>query len=317
MTTSTEAIEVLRDLREAFASAWSYFDDSSVTEIMLNPDGYLWVRRAGAGANRRTDHRMHPLDAETIFQLLAAHEDVDCGRQSPELSTELPVNGARFHGWLPPLVPAPVFSIRKRAERVYTLGDYVDQGALTSPQMRYLRRQVHARKNILIAGATNSGKTTFANALLHETKGRGERIVVIEDTRELQCPVDDRIELKTTPDYTARHALHGALRMNPDRVLLGEVRDGSALDLLKAWNTGHPGGFCTLHANSAADSLLRLEQLLLEAPNITRIPHRLIGQAIDVLLFMQSTPDGRRVEELLEVHGHCGSDYTLAPALSA
>ncbi len=203
---------------------------------------------------------------------------------------------------LPPVSLAPCFSIRKPATRIYTLLDYVADGIMSAEIARLLSLAVVERRNILVAGGTSSGKTTLANALLAEMAHLDERVILIEDTRELQSPAPDTVALRTRAGHvTMADLVRSTLRLRPDRIIVGEVRGGEALDMLKAWNTGHPGGIATVHANSAASALLRIEQLIQEA--VVTVPRRLIADAIDMVVFIAGRGQARRVETLARVAG--------------
>jgi type IV secretion system protein VirB11 len=219
-------------------------------------------------------------------------------RHKPIVSAELPPRGERFEGLLPPVSRAPCFAIRKPAGRIFALDDYVSSGVVTAEQRQALKDAVASRANIIVAGGTGSGKTTLANALLAEIARLNERVVLLEDTRELQCAAEDVVALRTQPgSVTLSDLVRSTLRLRPDRIIVGEVRGGEALDLLKAWNTGHPGGIATLHANSAQAALARLEQLAMEA--CTTPPTALIAEAIDLIVFIQrGGPAGRVVSEI-------------------
>jgi type IV secretion system protein VirB11 len=208
---------------------------------------------------------------------------------------------------------APCFSIRKPAETLYRLGDYVSARVMTSLQAEALKHAIRERKNIVVVGGTSSGKTTLLNALLAEIADEGDRVVILEDTRELQCAAPDCVALRTKPGVaTLADLVRSTLRLRPDRIIVGEVRGPEALDMLKAWNTGHPGGLTTVHANCAASALLRLEQLVQEA--VVTVPRDLIVQAIDVVVFLGGRGNNRRVETVAEVSGldDAGS-YVLKP----
>ncbi|HTN59964.1 MAG TPA: P-type conjugative transfer ATPase TrbB [Devosia sp.] len=289
--------------------------DPAVIEVMVNPDGALRVDRLGEG---RIDLgvRIAPAATERIIRLVASHLRLEVHANSPIVSAELPslgdgIAGERFEGLLPPVVPAPCFAIRKPAARIHSLGDYVNAHILTVNEAAWLQRVVVARKNILIAGGTSSGKTTLANALLAEIAHQDERVIVIEDTRELQCAAPDCVNLRTKPGVASLADLvRSTLRLRPDRIIVGEVRGAEALDMLKAWNTGHPGGIATVHANSAPAALYRIEQLIQEA--VVTIPRRLIAEAIDVVVFIGGRGNSRRVEAIAEVTGlTADGDYAL------
>ncbi|MDC7675156.1 P-type conjugative transfer ATPase TrbB [Asticcacaulis machinosus] len=326
MTPSPSARRLREMLRTAFGDAINAaLNDPLVIEILVNPDGTVWLDRAGEG-RVVTDVVLPPADRERIVRLVASHVAVEVHAEAPIVSAELPTflpdrRGERFEGLLPPVVEGACFAIRKPASRVFTLGDYVSDGMLSSVQARLLRSAVQDRRNILIAGGTSSGKTTFANALLAEVAALNDRVVLIEDTRELQCAARDVVALRTRAGVASLSDLvRSTLRLRPDRIIVGEVRGGEALELLKAWNTGHPGGVATLHANSAIGALYRLEQLIQEA--VVHVPRRLIADAVDVVVFIQNhnpfTRTPRRVEAVMALDGLIAEgDYRLRPLEAA
>ena len=300
----------LNMLKTAFGDqVLEYLYDDTTIEIMLNPDGRVHYEKLGEG-KQISNIILTPQQAENIVKLVAAYKNGVADEKNPEVATDLPFGGARFQGWLPPVVHQATFSIRRRAKSIFTLDEYVKQGALTQTQSDYLKRAVLERKNIIIVGGTGSGKTTFANALLDVLHGADDRILVLEDLPELQVRVDDLVDM-TTSTYVSMHDLvKGSLRMRPDRIIIGEVRDGAALDLLKAWNTGHPGGICTLHANSAESTPYRLEDLIQEA--VGTVPRNLILQAMDLITFIQRDKKGiRRITDIMELVGFDGEKYQL------
>ncbi len=279
--------------------------DSHVVEIMVNPDGVLRLDRLGEG-RVDTGIRIAADQVERIIRLVASHARTEAHGLAPIVSAELPPHGhgagERFEGLLPPVSQAPCFSIRKPAARVYTLDDYVADGIMTPAFQQVLRGAVLARRNILVAGGTSSGKTTLANALLAEMASLDERVILIEDTRELQCAAPDTVALRTRPGVVSiADLVRSTLRLRPDRIVIGEVRGAEALDMLKAWNTGHPGGIATVHANSAIAALHRLEQLTQEA--VMSAPRHLIAEAIDLIVFIAGRGLGRRVEAIAHVSG--------------
>ena len=288
--------------------------DRLVVEGMVNPDGKIWIDRIGEGRSF-TGERLAASDADRILRLLADHVGEVVTRDRPRISATLPETGERFQGAFMPIVASPAFAIRKRPEVVFTLDDYVTKGIMTEAMAVVLREAARTRQNLLIAGGTGSGKTTLANALLAEPAFSADRVVLIEDTAELQCAAPDRIEMltkRTEPAVTMTDLVRDTLRLRPDRIIIGEVRDGSALDLLKAWNTGHPGGLATIHANSAAEALTRLEDLIGEVTQ--RVPHRAIAQAINLVVFIERTPHGRQVRTVARVTGREGDKYRLEEA---
>jgi type IV secretion system protein VirB11 len=298
-------------LRTAFGPAIAAaLADPSVIEVMLNPDGRLWLDRAGSGRSD-TGERVEASEAERIIRLVAAHMRREVHDKAPIVSAELPETGERFEGLIPPIVPAPCFSIRKPAEVLYRLADYVAARILNSRQAEALKSAVLDRKNIVVVGGTSSGKTTLVNALLAEIAALDERVIILEDTRELKCAAADCVTLRTRPGVASLADLvRSTLRLRPDRIIVGEVRGAEALDMLKAWNTGHPGGITTVHANCAVSALLRLEQLIQEA--VVTVPRDLIVQAVDVIVFLSGRGTARRVETVAElVDLDASGDYVL------
>ena len=298
-------------LRTALGPAIAgYLEEPSVVEVMLNPDGRLWIDRLSGGLEDTTV-RIPPDDAERIVRLVAHHVGVEVHAGSPRVSAELPETGERFEGLVPPVVTAPCFAIRRPAVAVFTLDDYVQAGIMTVSQADQLRRAVHDRRNILVAGGTSTGKTTLVNALLAEIATTGDRIVLIEDTRELQCAAPNLVALRTKDGAASLSDLvRSSLRLRPDRIPIGEVRGAEALDLLKAWGTGHPGGVGTLHAGSAIGTLRRLEQLIQEA--VVTVPRALIAETIDVIAVLSGRGSNRRLAELAHVQGLAtNGDYQL------
>jgi type IV secretion system protein VirB11 len=285
----------------AIAAALS---DPRVIEIMVNPDGALRVDILGEG-RVDTEIRIDSAQTERIIRLVASHARAEVHGDAPIVSAELPPRregqaGERFEGILPPVAPGPCFSIRKPATRIYRLADYVADRMLTADAADILARAVAERLNILVAGGTSSGKTTFANALLAEMAAEDERVILIEDTRELQCPAADTVALRTRAGHVSMTDLvRSTLRLRPDRIVVGEVRGPEALDMLKAWNTGHPGGIATLHANSGRAALFRLEQLIQEA--VVTVPRRLIAEAIDLVVFIAGRGVDRRIDSIERV----------------
>jgi len=301
-----------RMLRTALGPAIAHFlDDPAVIEVMLNPDGRLWIDRLSSGL-ADTDERLSASDGERIVRLVAHHVGAEVHAGAPRVSAELPETGERFEGLLPPVVAAPTFAIRKPAVAVFTLSDYVAAGIMTSHRAGALRSAVEARKNVLVAGGTSSGKTTLTNALLAEVAKTSDRVVLIEDTRELQCKAPNLVALRTKDGVISLSDLvRSSLRLRPDRIPIGEVRGAEALDLLKAWGTGHPGGIGTIHAGSAIGALRRLEQLIQEA--VVTVPRALIAETINVIAVLSGRGNERRLAELALVQGLGASgDYSLS-----
>lgn len=308
---STRGARMLRTALGISIGAW--LEDPAVIEVMLNPDGKLWVDRLGSGI-ADTGEYMSAEDGERIVRLVAHHVGVEVHGASPRVSAELPETGERFEGLLPPVVAAPTFAIRKPAVAVFTLDDYVIAGIMDRHDAEVLRTAVAERKNILVAGGTGTGKTTLVNALLAEVAKTSDRVVLIEDTRELQCAAPNMVAMRTKDGVASLSDLvRSSLRLRPDRIPIGEVRGAEALDLLKAWGTGHPGGVGTIHAGSALGALRRMEQLIQEA--VVTVPRPLIAETIDLVAVLVRDGHGRRLAELSRIQGlSANGDFSLTPA---
>ncbi len=298
-------------LRTALGPAIAMFlEDPTIVEVMLNPDGRLWIDRLSGGLED-TGHYMPAADGERIVRLVAHHVGAEVHAGAPRVSAELPETGERFEGLLPPIVAAPAFAIRKPAVAVFTLDDYVATGIMTASQAAALRTAVADRRNILVAGGTSTGKTTLTNALLAEVAKTDDRVVLIEDTRELQCAAPNLVALRTKDGVaTLSELVRSSLRLRPDRIPIGEVRGPEALDLLKAWGTGHPGGIGTIHAGTALGALRRLEQLIQEA--VVTVPRAMIAETINVIAVLAGRGAQRRLVDLATVRGLSDAgDYVL------
>ena len=301
-------------LRTALGPAIGRFlEDPSVVEVMLNPDGRIWVDRLSEGLSDTGEH-LSSADGERIVRLVAHHVGAEVHAGTPRVSAELPETGERFEGLLPPVVMAPAFAIRKPAVAVFSLDDYVRAGIMSAGQADALRQGVASRANILVAGGTSTGKTTLTNALLAEVAKTADRVVIIEDTRELQCAAPNLVAMRTKDGVASLSDLvRSSLRLRPDRIPIGEVRGAEALDLLKAWGTGHPGGVGTIHAGSAIGALRRMEQLIQEA--VVTVPRVLIAETIDLVAVLSGRGSARRLTELARVEGlGPDGDYRVAPA---
>jgi len=302
-----------RMLRTALGPAIAGFlEDPAIVEVMLNPDGRLWVDRLSEGLCG-TDQQLSPADGERIIRLVAHHVGAEVHAGAPRVSAELPETGERFEGLLPPVVAAPAFAIRKPAVAVFTLDDYVAAGIMVAAQADALRTAVAERRNILVAGGTSTGKTTLTNALLAEVSKTSDRVVLIEDTRELQCAAPNLVAMRTKDGVaTLSDLVRSSLRLRPDRIPIGEVRGSEALDLLKAWGTGHPGGVGTIHAGTAIGALRRLEQLIQEA--VVTVPRALIAETIDLVAVLSGRGAARRLAELARIEGlGPDGDYCVNP----
>lgn len=319
--------------RELGDTVLSLLEDDRAEDIVLNPDSSLWVKCMGEEFHQ-IGH-MPPAQAASAMGTIAACRGTVLNHEHPILETELPLDGSRFEGIVPPVVRYPVFAIRLRPRRIFTLDDYQTEQILTrkSDPLNRLRRSgdfaasirnldhadiiraaIRARKNILVVGSTGSGKTTLVNAILDALVDLSpyDRVITIEDTTELQCSVKNYVDLRAVGNVTMLQCLRACMRLKPTRIVVGEVRGAEAHTLLKAWNTGHPGGAATVHANDAISGLIRLESLVAEA---TSAPQQtLIAEAVDLVIFVDAEPDlkaGRKVRELLLVTGHRDGQYQV------
>ena len=278
--------------------------DPMTCELMLNGDGRLWQERFGEPM--RVVGTMDSWKADSLIRQVASMLGKTITADTPQIDGELPLDGSRFSGVVPPVVSAPCFAIRKKASRVFTLADYVQQGVLRDSQRVCLCDARAQRRNILVVGGTGSGKTTLLNALIEEMvrQDENQRFFIVEDTGEIQCHAPNVVFFHTTATVSMTLCLKQALRFRPDRILVGEVRDHAALDMLDAWNTGHEGGVATLHANSARLALSRIRGLVSRNPYAPNAIEEVIGEAVHLIVFITKTPQGRRVEELLAVDGY-------------
>jgi type IV secretion system protein VirB11 len=301
-------IEKMR--RELGDEILAMLDDNSVTEIMLNDDGRVWTFGRGAidtGVTMSTARSLSFLGTVASFYGKTIHSE------STILAEVLPIDGSRINGVIPPTVETPSFNIRKRATRIFTLSEYVAQNRLTESEYQLICDAIRTRKNFLVVGATGSGKTTLTNAILHEINiiNPDHRIISMEDTAELQIPQQNKVRMYSDDNTPMQKLLFSAMRQKPDRIVIGEIRNSAALDLLKSWNTGHPGGVTTLHANSCLEALSRLEMLILEGvPNPMQ---RLIGQAVGLVIYIEPLPTGPTVTEIMEVidYDHLKEEYIV------
>jgi type IV secretion system protein TrbB len=304
--------ELLR--RQLGARILAAIGDPQVTEIIVNEDGRVWFESYGEGMHE-AGLTLAPSQVESLIGTVAASLGAVANTDSPIIEGELPIGGIRFEGLLPPVARKPCCVMRKPAQVLYTLDDYIHDGILSEAHSEAFRKAIDERRNIVIAGGTGSGKTTLAGALINEMVARSdpnERYVIIEDTLEIQCRARNLVQLHTAENADMTRLVRTTMRLRPDRIIIGEVRGAEALALLKAWNTGHPGGVTTIHANSAAAALTRLSSLVQEA-GVPPQPE-LIAETINLLAFIVRTPAGRRVKELVRVQGYDLRDgFKLTP----
>ena len=284
-------------------------NNPKTVEIMLNADGKLWQECLGEAM--KCIGTLRTAQAEAIIKTVAGYHGMEVTRVKPIIECELPLDGSRFAGQLPPVVPAPIFAIRKKAITIFTLEHYVDAGIMTAAHYEALKTAVARHRNILVIGGTGSGKTTLVNAIINEMVvcDPSERVFIIEDTGEIQCAAENFVQYHTSFDVPMTALLKATLRMRPDRILVGEVRGAEALDLLDAWNTGHEGGAATLHANNAAAGLARLRSLITRNESAPSEIEPLIGEVVHVVVHIARSPEGRRIQEIIEVSGYENGRY--------
>ncbi len=295
-----------RDMGQLLMTA---LNDPRTVELMLNADGKLWQERLGEKMS--CIGTMRAAQAEAIIKTVAGYHSKEITHSKPILEGELPLDGSRFAGQLPPVVPFPTFAIRKRAIAIFTLERYVETGVMTPAQFLIIKKAVADHLNIVVSGGTGSGKTTLLNAIINEVVecDPTERVFIIEDTGEIQCAAENFVQYHTTSDVSITALLKATLRMRPDRILVGEVRGPEALDLLDAWNTGHDGGLATLHANNPHAALTRLKSLVTRNESAPAEIEPLIGEVVHLIIHIARTPTGRCVQEILSVSGYENGQY--------
>lgn len=295
--------------------------DDSVVEIMLNPDGHLWIERYGQ--EQECIGQLPAMKGKLILSLVASALEITVNAHHPVVEGSFPLDGSRFEGTFPPLVgPGASFSLRKKANRVITLQEYVSSGVMGPEVIPIIRNAIQDRKNIVVVGGTSSGKTTFVNAIIHELNELcpEDRLLILEDTAELQSSAPNSVFFLTSEiaGIGMRQLTKVCMRYAPRRILVGEVRDAAALELLKLWNTGHPGGIGTFHADSAAEALERLEELVEEAGGGPK--QQLIGRAVDLIIYMEKTRQNtRRLASIISVNKYNAKEgrYETAPLYTA
>lgn len=295
-----------RNLGAAFFSA---LEDPATIEIVLNPDGVLYQEKLGSHMNVIGNISRH--NAMSALNTMATLLGTNITPLQPVMEGELPIDGSRLAAWIPPIVAAPAFAIRKKASRIILLADYVATGILTQEHAALIRNAVIARKNILVVGGTGTGKTTLTNAIIHEISEQfpDDRIVIIEDTAEIQCAVQNKLCFTTSQTVSMTQLLKTTLRARPDRILVGEVRGPEALDLLDAWSTGHPGGVGTIHADDADSALTRLNSLVTRNPAHPKDIDKLIAQTVQMIVHIAKTPTSREVQTIIEIRGFEDGDF--------
>lgn len=311
-----QAQRLAESMKRQLGAVCSLLSERDVIEVMLNADGCIWVDRLGRGMAQAGE--MQAAAAESFIATVASTLRDTVTRENPILECELPLqapfDGSRFEALIPPVVSAPIFTIRRKASAVFPLEEYERQGIMTAAQRAAIETAIGRRQNILVVGGTGTGKTTLANAIIDGMVRASpeHRLVIIEDTAEIQCAAPNAVVMRATDTVDMHRLLKATLRLRPDRIIVGEVRGGEALAMLKAWNTGHPGGLCTVHANHARAGLTRIEQMIAEVSQ-TSMP-ALIAEAIDLIVSIvrTDTAPGRRIAEVVAVEGVRDGEYRFA-----
>jgi len=296
-----------RDAKEILSA----LQDPETVEIMVNADGRIWQEKLG----QKIQHigNIQAPQVEAVIKTVAGFHGKEVNRFNPIIEGEFPLDNSRFAGQLPPIVTSPTFTIRKKAIKIFTLEQYVETGVLSPRHSDVIKDAVRKHRNILVIGGTGSGKTTLINAIINEMVlcDPDERIFILEDTGEIQCAAQNFVQYHTTLEIDMTQLLKTTLRMRPDRILVGEVRGPEALDLLDAWNTGHEGGAATLHANDALSGLTRLESLISRNPSAPKEIMPLIAEAVDMVVHITRTPNGRKIQQIIEVQGFKRGSYQI------
>ncbi|MDD7411067.1 MAG: ATPase, T2SS/T4P/T4SS family [Fusobacterium gastrosuis] len=298
---------------------FEYFFDDSVTEIMINTDNSIFIKKAGVGSVN-TNNFASPEKTLHIIQILASLEGLIINSSNPRISTTLPmidkdnpekIKNYRFEGLVPPVVENPIFNIRKPTIKLLTLEDYIAQGAFTRREADLLKGYIKDKKNMLVIGATDTGKTTLINALVREMKN--ERLVFIEEVRELQVDktITDNVSFLQVIKgcFEPKDAIRSGLRMSPERFIYGEVRGAEAYDFLMAFNTGHKGGICSIHSNDCYSGMEQLE--IYTMLDKDKVNPKFIARTVEVLVNMVSVNNKRILEAIAEVRGYENGHYIL------
>ena len=282
--------------------------EDDIIELYTNNDRKIWVDTLSKG-RYFTGRYMDASDSMRIIQSVADYTDKIVDKMNPIISAELPETGSRFQGVIPPIVENPVFNIRKKGIRVFTLDDYINSGSLTEKQKEVIIQAVNERKNILIVGGTSSGKTTFANAVINEIAKTGDRLIIMEDTREIQSVAEDTLRMVTSEFANMLTLFQSSMRQRPDRLIAGEVRGAEALNMLIGWNSGHPGGRCTLHSDDARGGLRQLEQYV-QIKSVSA-QEKLIALAVNLIVVLKKVNGIRKIVEITKVNGWKNGEYIL------
>ncbi len=285
---------MIESIKYALKPIMKFIEDKDVIEIILNDNGTLFIEKQGKEMYE-VDNPLHENAIEQLAMLLPSSNGKYIDHS---ITTTMPKYDLRVQIFYPPVVERIAFIMRRPATKIYTLDNYVETGILSKKQKEDLQHSIEKKHNIVIAGGTGSGKTTFTNAMLNELYEiyPNERLYIIEDIKELQVRHKNVTRILSVSNFSYQDAVRASLRARPDRIMFGESRDGQAtLELLKAWNTGHSGGFTTIHANSAAETIERLDQLISEVTIGSQ--KNLVMQSVDLVVFIKNTKGKRFIDE--------------------
>ena len=263
--------------------------DRYIFEVIVNPDGKVFLKTNEG--DKKSKYILDEKKRRQVINQIASFSKNVANEEVPLLAAEF--FNMRFQGFLSPdIVKNSSFCIRKHAKKIFNLDDYVHNKTMTKYQQEIIIQAIYNRKNIIVAGGTGSGKTTLVNALLFEIAKLNNRVIIIEDTKELKCDAKNKLALISTKTTST-------LRSRPDRIILGEVRGSEAFTLINAWSTGHKGGISTVHSNSAFHTLTRIETLV--GFGTDKVQPSIIADAINVIIYIKKTPTGRIIEEIRKV----------------
>lgn len=296
--------------REVSGPIQAALADKEVIEIVCNSDGSIWKLSQNNGW--KEIDRISPAKADSILSTVAALTENIINSKNPQIQCVFPLDGSRLQGLLPPAVTAPIFDIRKHSAHIFSIEEYIAANIMTKDQAEIIKQAVIGRKNILISGGTCSGKTTLTKTIIDlaaQLGAPGERFVIIEDTRELYCTAKNTVSIHAYTRDMLSQFTQSAMRLRPDRVILGEVRGREAYDLMYLLNSGHPGSFTTIHANNARLALHKFLMLARESGEDVH-PQRVV-ECFDIVISIKRTHTRLQVDEVAKVQGLKGIDFII------
>ncbi|MBU1386957.1 MAG: Flp pilus assembly complex ATPase component TadA [Proteobacteria bacterium] len=317
-TANTQQQRIIKKLeKELGPTIMSALNDPNVTDINVNPDGNVWIERLDISDITKIAV-LTPQARESIIKTVATSLNEVANKNSSTIGGELPLLGARFEGVLPPVAkPGPGFSIRKKATRILTFKDYLNDKILDFAMITLLQDSIENYDNVLIAGGTGTGKTTFINAYVDQTSKQfpHDRLVICEDVDEIQSNAPNTFKMISNRNNPLGSCIKTMLRLSPKRIIIGEIREADqAREAFQAWNTGHKGGVFSLHANSALDAIQRLEDLCQIAFN--NKCQRLISRTVDKIIFFKKAGNKRKIQEFYSLQAFSKGTYNLTDLIN-